>query len=101
MNDIDVRTTATAGGWTCALTVRSAAGTTTHEVGVTQADLERLAPGATEPTDLVRLAFAFLLEREPATSILRSFDLPEIGRYFPEFEREIRDAREPGGVTGS
>ena len=51
--------------------------------------LERLAPGADDPIDLVRRSFAFLLEREPKESILRSFDLPEIGRYFPDYERSI------------
>jgi hypothetical protein len=34
--------------------------------------------------------FEFLLARESKESILRSFALPEIGRYFPEFEREIK-----------
>ena len=34
--------------------------------------------------------FEFLLAREPKESILPSFEIPVIGRYFPEFEREIR-----------
>jgi hypothetical protein len=34
-------------------------------------------------------SFRFLLEREPKESILGSFDLTVIGRYFPEYEREI------------
>ena len=37
----------------------------------------------------MRDCFAFLLEREPKESILRSFDVSVIGGYFPEFEREI------------
>lgn len=93
MNDVEVRPTEIAEGWSCAVTVRSTAGSTVHEVRVTRADLDRLAPGATDPVDLVRRSFAFLLARESATSILRSFDLPEIGRYFPEFEREIGSPR--------
>lgn len=63
--------------------------TTRHRVRVTKADLDRFAPGAT-PEDLLRRSFEFLLEREPNTSILGSFDLPVINRYFPEYEREIR-----------
>jgi hypothetical protein len=51
--------------------------------------LARLAPGAASPEDLVRRSFAFLLRREPKESILRRFDLPLIGRYFPEWEAEI------------
>jgi hypothetical protein len=39
----------------------------------------------------VRDCFAFLLEREPTESILSSFDVGVIGRYFPEFERVIAD----------
>ena len=50
--------------------------------------VERYAPGAT-PEALVEASFRFLLEREPKESILRSFDVSVIGRYFPEFEREI------------
>jgi hypothetical protein len=68
---------------------------TDHEVTVRAADLARLAPGAADPEDLVRRSFGFLLAREPNTSILRRFDLPVIGRYFPEYEREIRVANVP------
>ena len=35
-------------------------------------------------------AFRFLLEHEPNTEILRSFDLEDINRYYPEFEDEMR-----------
>jgi hypothetical protein len=38
---------------------------------------------------LVKESFHFLLEREPKESILRSFDLTVIGRYFPAYERQI------------
>jgi hypothetical protein len=57
---------------------------------VQREELVRLDPGAGEPTRLVRASFAFLLEREPKEAILRSFDLPVIGRYFPEYQDEIR-----------
>lgn len=91
MTDIAVDCRPTAEGWTCHVTIRSPDGSgTTHEVHVTWADRERLAPGAQGATDLVRRSFAFLLEREPKESILRRFDLPMIGRYFPEYESTIR-----------
>jgi hypothetical protein len=64
-----------------------------HAVRVSAADLERLDPTAAEPTPLVEASFAFLLEREPPSSILRAFDLPVIGRYFPDFEATIRACR--------
>lgn len=89
---IDVRCEAIAGGaWACAVTIDDGDGAPTrHDVTVTTGDLADLAPDATEPTDLVRRSFAFLLEREPKGSILQRFDLPLIGRYFPEYEGTIR-----------
>ena len=39
---------------------------------------------------VVRESFIFLLEREPATSILREFQLDVIGRYFADYKRELR-----------
>jgi hypothetical protein len=67
----------------------NAAVTTQHRVRLTEADLQRLAEGRS-PEELLEASFQFLLEREPNTSILDSFDLPVISRYFPEYEREIR-----------
>ena len=63
--------------------------TTHHRVRVTKADLARFAEGHSAE-DLLKESFRFLLEREPNTSILTSFDLPLIGSYFPEYERQIR-----------
>jgi hypothetical protein len=63
---------------------------TTHDVTVTPNDYTRLTNGKVEPEELVRRSFEFLLEREPKESILTRFDLSLIGRYFPEYEREIR-----------
>ena len=62
----------------------------THHVSMKQADYARLTGGKIEPEELVRRSFEFLLEREPKESILSRFDLSVIGRYFPEFEREIK-----------
>ena len=62
---------------------------TQHRVRVTRADLEHFAEGRSAQ-ELLEESFRFLLERESNSSILRSFDLPVIGTYFPEFEREIR-----------
>jgi hypothetical protein len=39
--------------------------------------------------EVVRESFAFLLEREPAGSILPEFSLAIISRYFPEYGREV------------
>jgi hypothetical protein len=78
-------------GWTCTVTLREGGrDISTHRVSVKASDLARLAPDAVEPTALVEHSFAFLLERESASSILRAFDLGVISRYFPEFEADIK-----------
>jgi hypothetical protein len=64
--------------------------TTTHRVTVRDAVYETLTGGAASREQLVEESFRFLLDREPNTSILRQFDLPLIGRYFPEYEEQIR-----------
>jgi hypothetical protein len=65
------------------------ASTTVHSVTVTPEYLQRLTGGLTSAETLIEKSFEFLLERESDTSILRSFDLPVIQRYFPEYERTI------------
>jgi hypothetical protein len=54
--------------------------TTDHEVTLTTSDLERLG-GGRSPEAFVRDCFAFLLEREPKESILRTFDVNVIGGF--------------------
>jgi hypothetical protein len=63
---------------------------TVHEVTLREADQARLAGENVAAEKVIEESFRFLLEREPNTSILASFDLPVISRYFPEYEREIR-----------
>ena len=60
-----------------------------HHVTLSSADFERLAAEGEEPEVFVERCFEFLLAREPASSILETFDVSVIGRYFPEFEEEI------------
>ena len=86
---IDVRCRPTDAGWRCSVRLTDTTGTAEHEVRVARADLTRLAPTASDPDELVRRSFAFLLERERKESILRSFDLRLIARYFPEYEATI------------
>jgi hypothetical protein len=78
------------GGWRCTVTVGDDPAATTHQVSIATDDLTTLAPPGTTAERLTEESFAFLLEREPRESILREFDLPVIGRYFPEYEGEIR-----------
>jgi hypothetical protein len=70
------------------VTVR-AKSTTVHIVTLTHDDYQRLTAGKVTPEKLIEKSFEFLLERESNTSILSSFELPVIGRYFPEYEKTI------------
>ncbi len=65
---------------------------TTHTVTLRREYCEALTGGRVDAKTLIRKSFEFLLEREPNTSILRSFDLPVIGHYFPDYEAKIRKA---------
>jgi hypothetical protein len=92
MTAIDVRCDGSRDdGWLCTVTLREAdREVSSHRVRVPAATLDRLAPGSGDPARLVEGSFDFLLERESPRMILRSFELSEIGRYFPEYESEIR-----------
>ena len=63
--------------------------TTQHRVRVTRDDLLRFGGEDVSAQQLLDASFRFLLDRESNTSILSSFDLPVIGAYFPEYEKEI------------
>jgi hypothetical protein len=69
--------------------VQTPAGTS-HEVSVPAEFPASLGCGQVTPEQLVRASFEFLLEREPASSILRKFSLDIISRYFPNYPAEIR-----------
>ena len=64
--------------------------TTKHEVTVTDEYYTKLTSGKITKEALLKRSFEFLLKRESNTMILSRFDLPVIGRYFPEYENEIR-----------
>ena len=78
------------GGAVYRVVVTQGRNTTTHDVTVTPEDVARYAPDST-PERLLQASFEFLLEREPASSILSRFALPVIERYFPEYPRVIRE----------
>jgi hypothetical protein len=90
MANIEVQATDQGDTYECQVTVIEGSSQTRHRVNVRKTDYERLTGGKASPETLVTESFRFLLEREPKESILRSFDLTVIGRYFSEYEREIR-----------
>ncbi len=63
--------------------------TTKHTVTVSSSYYEKLTGKRVAPEVLVEKSFEFLLQREGNTSILNSFELPVISRYFPEYEKTI------------
>ena len=63
---------------------------TTHIVTVTPQINLKLTEGKISVEKLVEMSFECLLQHEPNFSILSSFDLPVIGRYFPEYESTIK-----------
>ena len=64
--------------------------TTTHTVTVTDQSLTDLTDNNTTKTQLLEFSFNFLLDREPNTSILSSFDINVISRYFSDYGDEVR-----------
>ena len=63
--------------------------TTTHTVTVTDQSLSDLSDSNVTKTQLLEFSFRFLLEREPNTSILSSFDINVISRYFSDYKDEV------------
>lgn len=71
--------------------IREGHSTTGHEVRIPPAVLDDLGLVDVDQSAVVREAVGFLLEREPATSIMGKFSLEDVARFFPEFYDELRD----------
>ncbi|HEX2119326.1 MAG TPA: hypothetical protein VHF91_09100 [Acidimicrobiales bacterium] len=69
--------------------------TTSHRVIVPDTLLEEWGLESSDAEAVVQESFNFLLEREPASSILPEFSLAIISRYFPEYRDEL-----PGRLSG-
>lgn len=87
---IDVEQTEDGDPMTFDVTVSTGSGKSRHEVTLAREDHERLAPEH-DADHLVKASFEFLLDRESKESILSSFELPVISRYFSAYEDEIGD----------
>ncbi|MBI3115243.1 MAG: hypothetical protein HYZ09_01970 [Candidatus Kerfeldbacteria bacterium] len=89
--DIVVRETgSTHQAWTFNVDVYLGDDVTHHTVTLNRADYQRLSSGQEDPDVLVRRSFEFLLQRETADKILRSFNLTDISQHFPDFEPVIK-----------
>ena len=63
---------------------------TSHTVTVTDQSLAYLTNNNVAKTQLLQFSFDFLLKREPNTSILSSFDINVISKYFSDYKDEVR-----------
>ena len=89
---VTVRADSVGANWVCQVSVDDREERTKHVVTVKPADLARWAAGSeqNDVEDLVARSFEFLLEREPPSSILATFDLSVIQRYFPEYDSAFK-----------
>jgi hypothetical protein len=62
---------------------------TRHCVTVPEQFLTDRGLAASQEPVLVRASMQYLLEREPASSVLAAFTLDDITRYFPDYPDEI------------
>src|SRR5687768_16341303 len=72
------------------VTLTDGASVSQHAVSVRPSDLAELGLEGQDPRLVVEESFRFLLERYPKESIMGSFDLATITRFFPEYPEDIR-----------
>lgn len=89
MADIQVRMEEQGSGWTAKVTVQEGGSSSQHTVTLEKSYFEKLSQGKYNPEQVIETSFEFLLARESKESILGRFDLPVIGRYFPEYEQAL------------
>lgn len=73
------------------VTVNEGDSSTSHTVEFSNAYYQKLTSGNYPPELLVERSFEFLLQREPKESIMGSFNLTVINRYFGDYETTIPD----------
>ncbi len=90
MADIDVQSeTEGANNWSYQVRVTEGDDGHDYRVTLSWSDYDLWSRGRVAPQRVVQAAFRYLLEREPASSILSKFDCSIIRRYFPEVDREL------------
>ena len=63
---------------------------TKHLVSISDGLYFSLTSKKISKKELLKYSFQFLLEREPNTTILSSFELTEISKYFPEYLKKVK-----------
>jgi hypothetical protein len=75
--------------WRYAVTVEDGGRRHEYDVTLGWSDYDLWSHGRVAPEKVVYAAFEFLLQREPATSILARFDCSVIRRYFPDVDAQL------------
>ncbi len=91
MAEISVTRADAPDGWLLTVRVAEHGSATEHRVSLSRDYHAQLTQGRATPEQLAQASFEFLLEREPKESILHSFEMPVIARYFSDYERRIGD----------
>ena len=73
----------------CEFEVVVGEGGSIHHVTVPEDLVDELRLSEDDLQGVVRESFEFLLEREPASSIMSEFSLDVIPRYFPDYKEEL------------
>jgi len=60
-----------------------------YDVTLSFQDYDLWSRGRVAPSRVVEAAFEFLLDNEPAASIMARFDCSVIRRYFPKVDQEL------------
>jgi hypothetical protein len=68
---------------------------TSHHVTVPESLISELQLSEDDLDKVVRESFIFLLEREPASSIIPVFSLDVISTYFPEYKEKLPEMLSP------
>lgn len=90
MANIDIQSAnETDNGWSYQVKLDEGSSQHQYTVTLTRSDYEKWCDGQAQPEQVIRAAFDFLLEREPASAILSQFDCSVIRRYFSEVDREL------------
>jgi len=91
MANIEIQSaTETDNGWSYQVKLDEGSSQHQYSVTLTQSDYNQWSNnGQLQPEQVIKAAFDFLLEREPASAILSKFDCSVIRRYFPEVDREL------------
>ena len=75
--------------WSYEVQVRDGARTYDYRVTLGWSDYDLWSHGRVPPERVVRAAFEFLLQREPASEIMSKFDCSVIRRYFQEVDKAL------------